>query len=204
VSIFKQLTEKSWATQGVIGPINDPSLGPGPAAKTGLGFFLAVLSSVFALFVVGYRLRMLEPDWVPVADPGLLWLNTALLILSSVFMERTKHAATKGQIVSVRNNLSIAGLLAIAFLVGQYLAWGQLHAAGLYAASDAAAAFFFLLTALHGLHLLGGLFVWARATFKSWQHIEVARIKLSIELCTTYWHYLLLVWFVFFTLLLST
>jgi len=61
-----------------------------------------------------------------------------------------------------------------------------------------------LLTALHGLHLLGGLLVWGRATLKSWRHIEVAKIKLSVELCTMYWHYLLLVWFVFFTLLLST
>ena len=191
-------------TQGVIGAINDRSLGPAPAAKTGLGFFLAVLTSVFGLFVVGYRLRMAEPDWVPIADPGLLWFNTALLIFSSVFMERTKHAAVKGHITAVRNNLSVAGMLAIGFLVGQYLAWGQLHAAGLYAASDAAAAFFFLLTALHGLHLMGGLFVWGRAAFKSWQQIEVSRIKLRIELCTNYWHYLILVCFVFFTLLLST
>ena len=204
MSIFKQLTDKSWATQGVIGAINDRSLGPGPAAKTGLGFFLAVLTSVFGLFVVGYRLRMAEPDWVPIADPGLLWFNTVLLILSSIFMERAKHATAKGQIAAVRNNLTVAGLMTVGFLVGQYLAWGQLHTAGYYAAGDAAAAFFYLLTALHGFHLLGGLFVWARAAFKTWQNIEVARIKLSVELCTTYWHYLLLVWFVFFTLLLST
>jgi cytochrome c oxidase subunit 3 len=204
VSIIKQLTDKSWLTHGVVGEINDRSRGPAPAAKTGLGFFLAVLSSVFGLFVIGYRLRMGEPDWVPITDPMLLWFNTALLIVSSVFMERAKHATGNGKIAAVRNNLTVAGVLAIGFLVGQYMAWGQLHAAGYYAAADAAAAFFFLLTALHGLHLLGGLFVWARAALKSWQQIEVARIKLSIELCTTYWHYLLLVWFVFFTLLLST
>ena len=204
MSIFRQLTDKSWATQGVVGAINDRSLGPAPAAKTGLAFFLAVLSSMFALFVVGYRLRMAEPDWVPIADPGLLWFNTALLILSSVFMERTRHAVTKGKITSVRNNLTMGGLLAVGFLVGQYMAWGQLHAAGYYAVLDAAAAFFYLLTALHGLHLLGGLLVCSRAAYRSWQHVEVAGLKLSIELCTTYWHYLLLVWFVFFTLLLST
>ena len=76
MSIFKQLTDKSWATQGVIGAINDRSRGPAPAAKTGLAFFLAVLTSVFGLFVVGYRLRMAEPDWVPITDPGLLWFNS--------------------------------------------------------------------------------------------------------------------------------
>jgi len=119
-------------------------------------------------------------------------------------MQRAKAAADRSSIVEVRNNLTIGGLLGIIFLVCQYMAWRELQAAGLYAATDPAAAFFYLLTALHGVHLLGGLFVWSRATTKAWQQVEVARIKLSIELCTTYWHYLLLVWFVFFTLLLST
>ena len=50
----------------------------------------------------------------------------------------------------------------------------------------------------------GGLLVWARASWRAWRGMEVARIKLSVELCTTYWHYLLLVWFVMFALLLST
>ena len=204
MSILKQLLDKSWATQGVAGEINDRSLGPAPAAKTGLGFFLAVLTSMFFLFVVGYRLRMAEPDWVPINDPGLLWINTALLILSSFFMERARQFCRKGKITPVRNNLTIGGLLAIGFLIGQFMAWQQLYAAGYYAQQDAAAAFFYLLTALHAVHLAGGLFVWLRAAFKSWQKIEVSRIKLSVELCTVYWHYLLLVWFVFFTLLLST
>jgi len=163
-----------------------------------------VLTSMFFLFIMGYRFRMEEADWVAIADPGLLWLNTILLILSSVFMQRAKAAADRSSIVEVRNNLTIGGLLGIIFLVCQYMAWRELQAAGLYAATDPAAAFFYLLTALHGVHLLGGLFVWSRATAKAWQQVEVARIKLSIELCTTYWHYLLLVWFVFFTLLLST
>jgi cytochrome c oxidase subunit 3 len=51
---------------------------------------------------------------------------------------------------------------------------------------------------------MGGLLVWARATWRAWRGIEVVRVKLSVELCTTYWHYLLLVWFVFFALFLST
>ncbi|MEJ2138399.1 MAG: cytochrome-c oxidase [Gammaproteobacteria bacterium] len=204
MSIFRQLTEKSWATQGVVGEINDRSRGLGPAAKTMLGFFLAVLTSMFFLFVIGYRMRMAMPDWEPIADPGLLWFNTGLLVLSSLFMQRAKLAAQESKISVVRNNLSVAGVLAAGFLIGQYLAWGYLHDAGLYAVNSPAAAFFFLLTALHALHLLGGMFVWAYSTFRSWQKIEVVRIKLSVELCTTYWHYLMLVWIVFFILLLAT
>lgn len=204
MSIFKQLMDKSWATQGVAGEINDRSLGPGPAAKTGLRFFIMVLTSMFFLFIAGYRLRMAEADWQPIADPMILWLNTGVLVLAGVFMQRARDAAEQGLISRVRNNLTTAGLLTIAFLVGQYLAWQQLSEAGYYVQTSAAAAFFMLLTGLHGLHLAGGLLVWIRAAWRAWRGIEVVRVKLSIELCTTYWHYLLLVWFVFFALLLTT
>ena len=100
--------------------------------------------------------------------------------------------------------LTLAGLFSVGFLVGQFLAWQELKAAGFYAVFSAAATFFMLLTALHAIHLVGGLLVWSRATWRAWQGMEVKRLRLSVELCTTYWHYLLLVWFVFFTLLLST
>lgn len=204
MSIWKELTDKSWATQGVIGQINDRSLGRGPAAKTGLAFFMAVLTSMFFLFVIGYRLRMTEPDWVAIADPMILWLNTALLLFSSIAMQRARNAAQQSAITGLRNNLTVAGALASGFLVGQYLAWRELQELGFYAIESPATAFFILLTALHAIHLAGGLFVWAKAVLRSWQGMEVKRLRLSVELCTTYWHYLLLVWLVFFTLLLST
>jgi cytochrome c oxidase subunit 3 len=204
MSIWKELTDKSWETPGYVGAINDRSRGPGPAAKTGLAMFLAVLTSMFCLFVVGYRVRMQEADWVSITDPQILWVNTALLILASVLMQRARAAAIAGRIAPVRNNLTLAGIFTIAFLVGQYLAWQELRAAGVYGVFSAAATFFVLLTALHAIHLVGGLLVWSRASWRAWQGMEVKRLRLSVELCTTYWHYLLLVWFVFFTLLLST
>lgn len=204
MNIFKELTDKSWATPGIIGEVKDPSIGTGPAARTMLWFLLGVLSSMFLLFVVGYRMRMALPDWVPISDPGILWFNTALLVLSSAFMQLARNAAKSGHIGGVRNYMTLAGVLAIGFLAGQYIAWGQLIGAGIYAANSPAAAFFYLLTALHALHLAVGLIVLAFACVRAWQKIEVARIQLSVELCTTYWHYLLLVWLVFFVLLIAT
>jgi cytochrome c oxidase subunit 3 len=204
MSFFAELFDKSWATPGVVGEINDRSLGIGPAAKTCLNFFMMVLTSMFLLFIVGYRLRMAEADWQPIADPMILWLNTVVLIVAGVAMQRTRDAAASGQIKRIRNNLTFAGVLTATFLVGQYFAWQQLSAAGYYISASPAAAFFLLLTTLHALHLMGGMFFLIKAVWRAWQGVEVARIKLSIELCTTYWHYLLLVWFVFFALLLST
>ena len=94
--------------------------------------------------------------------------------------------------------------MAVAFLVGQFMAWGVLRAGGYYAASNPANAFFYLLTAVHGIHLLGGLYVWARTMSRCWRGVEVAQIRLSVELCSIYWHYLLLVWLALFALMLNT
>ena len=204
MSLFSQLTDRSWETQGVGDQINDRSAGIAPAARTAMGFLLAVLTSMFLLFTVGYRMRMALPDWQSISDPRLLWFNTAILIVSGVFMQLAKGSAVEARIRGVRNNLTVAWLLAIGFLVGQWLALSQLYEAGFFANESPSAAFFYLLIGLHALHLLIGLLVCTSAVIKSWRKTEVARFRLTIELCTTYWHYLLLVWLGFFALLYST
>ena len=86
---------------------------------------------------------------------------------------------------------SPAACSAFAFLAGQLWAWQQLNASGHFTSANPAYAFFFLLTALHGIHLLGGLWVWARATARVLRGAEVGKVRLSVELCTVYWHFLL-------------
>ena len=88
----------------------------------------------------------------------MLWLNTALLVLSSVAMQWTRAAARRGRRDGVRDRPRRRGRRStFCFLAGQLLGWQQLNAAGYFAAGNPANAFFYLLTALHGLHLLGGL-----------------------------------------------
>ena len=90
-------------------------------------------------------------------------------------------------------------------MVGQLVAWQQLQASGQYLTSNPSNAFFFLLTGAHAAHILGGLYVWARATFKVIAgSAEGSQLRRSIELCTIYWHFLLVVWLILFGLLLST
>jgi len=204
MSIFSKLAERSWLTASAAGDLPVGGVSPEPAAKTGLAMFMAVLSSMFFLFMVGYRMRMGQGDWQPISDPGLLWFNTAGLVIAGFMMQRARPGARAGQIRLVRRYLLWGGLFSIAFLVGQYVAWGELRDAGVYSLQSPAAAFFALLTGLHALHLCGGLGVWAKTVWRALRGIEVKRIALSVELCTTYWHYLLLVWLVFFTLLLLT
>lgn len=205
MSIIKKLMDRSWETPGIPESAQgDGAIPTTPSAKIGLGFFLAVVTTMFSLFVVAYIMRMDYPDWQALSDPGLLWINTAVLILSSIAMQRAKIAALRGEIKGVRIGLIITGLLSFGFLAGQLVAWRQLNAAGYFAASNPANAFFYLITGLHGLHLLGGLWVWLKTITRIGRGQEVRDLSLSVELCTTYWHYLLLVWLVLFGLLLST
>ena len=166
--------------------------------------FLAVATSVFGLFISAYTIRMEEPDWRPLAEPTLLWANTVVLILASIVYHWTRNAAVKGNISQVKPGLTIAGALTVLFLIGQVVAWRQLNAAGYYINTNPANGFFYLLTAVHGLHMLGGLWVWAQSTTKVWAGADSKSVRLSIELCTVYWHFLLLVWIVLFGMLLST
>ena len=188
-------------------PIEDV-LGDGalsmPPVKVGLGVFLAVATSLFALLISAYYMRMAGADWTTLAIPKGLWLNTGALVLSSVAMQLTRVAARRGRIESVRIGLIAGGVLTFCFLAGQLWVWQQLNSAGFFVAANPANAFFYLLTALHGLHLLGGLWVWAKTTAKVSRGVAVGKVRLSVELCTVYWHYLLLVWLVLFALLLST
>lgn len=163
---------------------------------------LAVITSFFALMVSAYSLRMELGDWVPLTEPQLLWTNTAVLILASIAFQWTRNAARVGNMQRLKPGLLVAGLLTSAFLIGQYIAWQQLNASGHYLTSNPADAFFFLLTGVHALHILGGMYVWARATMRVFSGDD--NVEESIQLCTAYWHFLLMVWLVLFGLLLST
>jgi len=167
-----------------------------------LTLFLAVVTSFFALIFSAYSLRMGFGDWVPLTEPQLLWTNTAVLALASVAFQWTRNGASSGNIARLKPGLVATGLLTIGFLLGQLLAWQQLHASGHYMTSNPSIAFFYLLTGVHGLHILGGMYVWARATLKVFG--GSADVEQSISLCTIYWHFLLLVWLVMFGLMLST
>ena len=173
-------------------------------AKIGLISFIAVVTSLFALFLSAYLMRMKLADWNPLAEPKLLWLNTGLLVLASIAFQLTRAASGRGQLLTVKTGLLAGGVCTTLFLLGQLVAWQQLNAGGYFLASNPANSFFYLLTALHGLHLIGGMWVWGRTTTRVLTGADAESVRLSVELCTVYWHYLLLVWIGLFALLLST
>jgi len=195
------LMSKPWLEQGgAVAYVPEESTFPA-AARTGLRVFLAVVGSLFALFISAYAIRMQMPDWRDVPLPNTLWLNTGMLVLSSIALHRARQAALRGDDEALRLGLLAAGVTALAFLSGQVLAWRELAAGGYLLASNSANAFFYVLTGIHGLHVIGGMFALGRTTVKAWRGIAPERLQLSVGLCATYWHFLLFVWLVLLSIL---
>lgn len=205
--LVRHLTARPWIAAGDSGYSPDVGSVRQPAKRVALYFLLAAISSLFALFFTAYIMRM-NPhhggDWHTIPKPGILWLNTLLLLCSSAAMQWARYALNYRNGGYVKPAMAIAGVFTVAFLVGQYVAWQQLNHVGEMHLSNPALGFFYLLTGVHALHLLGGLYVWARAFIRINLGITAPSINLSVELCTVYWHYLLIVWLLLFGLLLTT
>jgi cytochrome c oxidase subunit 3 len=197
----QRLASKPWLEEGVVADWREESPSSLPPAKIGLGVFLAVVGSLFALFISAYSMRMNMVDWRTLPVPKLLWFNTGVLVMSSIALQWAYMAAHRNDMDGVIIGLLAGGVSAVIFLVGQLLAWQQLNVAGYFVTSNPANSFFYLITAAHGLHLMGGLVALGRTTAKMWRGTEGTQLRLSVELCAIYWHFLLLVWLVLLGLL---
>ena len=204
-NIFQLLTQKPWEpSQAKIDNEHDGATLDLSKAKLGVRTIIAVSTVIFSLMIVGYADRMFVHDWRSMPDPWLLWVNTGVLIISSFFFYKTKIAADHKQLEKVKNGLLMIGFLAFTFLVGQLLVWQHLIKLGYYVSSNPANSYFYLFTAVHGLHLMGGLFFWARTTTKFLKgNYNISKLQQAIELCATYWHFLLLVWLVLFGMMIA-
>jgi cytochrome c oxidase subunit 3 len=204
VSLFSQLTAKPWEPAQVRADDLDRGVAFSlPRAKLALRVFFGVATVLFLLLIMAYGARMEFEDWRPAPQSRLLWLNTAMLVLSSIGMQWAQLAVRRGAIDDLRNGLVAGGVFAVAFLGGQILAWQQLASLDAFDVTSPAIGFFYLITGLHALHLAGGLVAWTRTAARVWGNDDPGALRLSVELCTVYWHFLLLLWLVLFGLLFS-
>ncbi|KVW81205.1 cytochrome c oxidase subunit 3 [Burkholderia ubonensis] len=163
---------------------------PPNASRVGLIVFMAVATTLFSLLLLAYGMRMREPDWQPISHPALLWWNTGALALASLAMQRARQLTLRRAAW-----LACGGVLAAVFVIGQLTAWRMLSAAGQTVAVNPSNSFLYLLTGLHGLHVLGGLVAWA-VTIAHLRRADPFRAQRAIALCALYWHFLLAVWLV--------
>lgn len=211
MSIFSKLTEKPWLSQP---EGQDPALQCAAEdvwpERTALKFLLATISVLFSLFIVTMLGRSQLPDfqvlagepWLPLSDRGGLWLSTGLLLCSSLAMQLAQWLANRQRINAVLGALTAAVALILVFMFAQYRVWQQLAAAGFGFTDTAASNYFYLLTALHALHLLGGVAA-LMPVFSQLARGSSLTLAKTLTLCCGYWHYLLLLWLLLFWLLTS-
>ena len=147
------------------------------AGDLSLVTFLGTVTMLFAGFTSAYLIRRAGSDWVKIELPGLVWGNTSILLVSSFAIE----VACRGRSLKWLRRSLILGML---FLAGQILAWQQLASSGTGLGSNPHASFFYTLTAVHGLHLIGGLGIMVGVLLRS----------SAWRVCANYWHFMSLVW----------
>ena len=201
MNLIHHLTTKPWEATGELPLLQRHSNQQNKRAA--LKVFLGVVTVVFTLLIVAYAGRMAYEDWRPAPQIRLMWANTLVLFLGSLGLELAQYAVRRGQQKLLLGSLLAAGLCTLLFLMGQAQAWRELGALVYFEVTNPAIAFFYLITGLHGLHLLGGLVVWGQTLNRLWRGCAIEKVRHSVELCTLYWHFLLLVWLVLFGLLFT-
>jgi cytochrome c oxidase subunit 3 len=154
---------------------------------------MGTASMLFIGFTSAYILRRASADWQPLHAPGILWLNTAVLFLSSATVERSRRRLAGWDLPGAQRWLALTGLLGLLFATGQGLAWQALAASGVFLASNPHSSFFYVLTGVHLAHLFGGL-VWFVAVQSRVRRLDYPPGEDGLRLFATYWHFLAVVW----------
>jgi len=168
---------------------------------TGISLGLAAILMFFMALTSAYIVRKgLGGDWQSIRLPRILWLNTLVLVASSFTIERARRRQREGSGLNFQRWWGVTTLLGCLFLVGQVVAWWQLRAAGVFVASNPSSSFFYVLTAAHGTHLVGGILALLYVAFRAWQRSRITQ-GTAAELASVYWHFMDGLWVFLFLLL---
>lgn len=165
-----------------------------------LWILMVVGTCLFALFGVAFAVRMQGADWVPVDLPPQMWLGTLTLVAGGQLLRRAEQAARREAWALGRTLWLAGGACTALFLTTQLWVWHSVQQAHVLPQGHPAAGFFYLLTGVHGLHVLGGLVAWAATAPVGVP--AVTRVGTwRLALCARYWHFLLLIWVALFAML---
>ncbi|HEY2013939.1 MAG TPA: heme-copper oxidase subunit III [Bryobacteraceae bacterium] len=161
------------------------------ASFTGLFVLLAASTMVFAAFTSAFVVRRgLSDDWATMPKPHILLFNTAVLLASSIVLDLSRRSLKAGNRSQFNLWWTAATALGILFLGGQALAWQQLKTAGIFVATNPSSSFFYVLTATHAFHLLGGVTALVYVTIQAWRLRLGPAKRTVIDVTAIFWHFL--------------
>jgi cytochrome c oxidase subunit 3 len=175
---------------------------PRRAYITGITLAVAGIMMFFMALTSSYIVRKgTGTDWQAFGMPRILWANMVILLLSSLTLEMARRKLARGETGAFRNLWALTTGLGMLFVGGQLVAWHQLRAAGVYLSTNPSSSFFYVFTAAHAVHVLGGIFALLFVAFRSWRRSRTTQ-AIGAEVAGIYWHFLDGLW-VFLLLLLS-
>jgi cytochrome c oxidase subunit III len=182
-------------------------------ARLGMAVAVSGIVMIFISFASAYLVRQGLPtldvrtgtlihDWIWLQLPNLVLINTAVLLISSLAMELARRQATRELAeaeISVKHQGQISWLaltvaLGLSFLAGQLIVWRELAASGFYLGTSPSSSFVYLLTGMHGIHLLGGVLALLVAGAASLLRRPVSSRLVVLDVTGWYWHFMAFLW----------
>ena len=201
--LFGALVEKPWEENQV----KIDNLHQGRTFKEMSSYTTAVIiifgvsTVLFSLIVTAYLYSIPgDQDTAFLFKPNLFWFNSFVLILVAYIFRKITKDLENNSLLKIKRNLIQVGGLSYLFLFGQIFLWFQLMESGKFVSTNSYFTSFYFFTALHGLHLLGGLLFWGKVCSKILK-LEKEKIideKEKVEALSLYWMFLLIIWLVFF------
>ncbi len=175
---------------------------PDQAYRTGMWMAIAAITMLFAAFTSAMVVHEgLTNDWVPTALPRILGVNTLVLLASSGTFERARRALRAGLREKSLAWLYLTLGLGIAFIAGQLYAWHDLVLRGVFLATNPSSSFFYVLTAAHGVHLLGGIIALTYLVARARRLTDIRKKQLAFDITALYWHFMDGLWIYLFILI---
>jgi len=170
--------------------------------KFALWLFIVTVVMIFAALTSAYIVRQSEGNWLEFDLPQTLYITSGIILVSSITMQWSYLAAKSDNMTSLRLSTLITALLGVAFLIGQYIAWQDLVAMDVYFVGNPAGSFMYVLTGLHGVHLISGVIFLVLVTVNAFRYKVHSKSMDQIEMCATYWHFLDGLWLYLFLFLI--
>ena len=202
---FGTLIEKPWEKeQATIDNLHKGKTFDISVQKSAVIIIFGIATVLFSLIFTGYIYSLPpEQDTKYLLRPNLLWINTLILFFITYYFSKITRDLKNKITNKIKKNLIIVGGLSYLFLFGQLIFWVQLMKSGNYVSTNSYFSSFYIFTALHGLHLLGGLFFWGKVSSRvlKLEKNKIINEENNISALSWYWTFLLIVWLMFFIMI---
>jgi cytochrome c oxidase subunit 3 len=170
--------------------------------KFALWLFLVTVLMVFAALTSAYIVRQAEGNWLEYELPEIFWITSGIVVLSSICVQTAYFAAKKDNFLGLRIWMVLTVLLGIAFLVGQWYSWVALVDREVFFVGNPAGSFLYVFTGLHAVHLISGVIFLIIVLISTFRYKVHSQAMNTLEMATTYWHFLGGLWLYLFLFLL--